>query len=106
MVNPLYKWAAMHPIVRDLIQAKKHSDRSEYPQKTEIVHRLLKDHPDQFFIDSRQQTTVGLTHKPSGFKIHIRKSALPFEFLQKENMQKVAYFGSLESVGELREVLS
>jgi hypothetical protein len=81
-LSPLYKWSAVkdNSIILQLIQAKKHSDKGEYTQKKEIIRLLLSNHPSQFHIDSRQTHTVGLTHKPSGFKIHTLKSGLPDEF--------------------------
>lgn len=90
---PIYKWGQMNPVLHKLLQAKKHSDKSNYTQKTEIVRNLLIERPNEFYIDSRQSATVGLTHRPTGFKIHLRKGALPFEFLEKENKpkEKVAY---------------
>ncbi|WP_394998648.1 hypothetical protein [Acinetobacter sp.] len=77
----------MNPVVQQLLKAKKHSDRAEWEQKKAIIHKLLTDRPSEFYIDSRQTHTVGLTHKPSRFKIHTLKSALPTKFL---GMQKVS----------------
>ncbi len=67
----------------ELLKAKRHSDKCEYHQKKEIIRHLLTENPEQFIIDSRQRHTVGLTHKPSRFKIHTLKSGLPDTFLQK-----------------------
>jgi len=77
----------MNPIIANLLQAKRHSDKCEYREKGAIIKSLLEKYPKQFEIDSRQKTTVGLTHKPTGFRIHSVKSVLPLNFL---SMQKVA----------------
>jgi len=85
----------MTSIVKELLKAKKHSDNMSYHEKTQIVRRLLEKHPGQFKIDSRQTHTVGLTHKPSGFRIHLTKGGLPLKFIKHQSlyggMQKAAF---------------
>lgn len=76
-----------HEVILKLLEAKRHSDKANYLRKSEIVKELLRMHPKQFKIDSRQTHTVGLTHMPSGFKIHATKGTLPPEFLE---LQKAA----------------
>jgi predicted RNase H-like nuclease (RuvC/YqgF family) len=80
----------MNPVIQQLLKAKKHSDRAEWEQKKAIIHKLLSERPDEFHIDSRQSHTVGLTHKPSRFRIHTLKSALPDEFSRRQ-MLKAAF---------------
>ena len=87
----------MSPVIQQLLKAKKHSDRAEWEQKKAIIRKLLTDRPDEFHIDSRQSHTVGLTHKPSRFKIHTLKSALPNEFMKRQ-MLKAAFLKLLPGV--------
>jgi hypothetical protein len=71
---------AKSPVLRDLIKAKKLSDKGDYVHKNELIRKLVSKYPEQFKVDSYlNQAYVGLTHKPSGFKIHTQKSGLPSE---------------------------
>ena len=79
-------------VVLHLLQAKKHSDRGEYEKKKAIIRHLVSQTPSKFIIDSRQTHTVGLTHKPSGFKIHTLKSSLSVEFLYKRAQLLEAFY--------------
>jgi hypothetical protein len=64
--------------LKQLLEAKKRSDRNDYRGKNEILSELLKKHPDQFRVDQLlNDKYVGLTHKPSGFKIHTTRSLIP-----------------------------
>ena len=78
----------MHPVIQELLKAKKHSDKAEYVKKREIIHKLLQARPNEFKIDSRQTHTVGITHTPSNFRIHTVKSGLPENFLNKERLKQ------------------
>lgn len=71
--------------LEQLLQAKDHSDKKQYGPKTEIVRNLIKKLPDEFHIDSEGRGVVGLTHKPTKFKIH-----LPKEKVKDLNLKKVA----------------
>lgn len=64
--------------LKKLIEAKKLSDRNEYGGKNKILAELLKKYPREFKIDSNLNNKyIGLTHKPSGFKIHAPRSLIP-----------------------------
>lgn len=68
--------AALQPLTkRDmlarLLEAKRESDRRNYPAKTAIINKLLQTNPDEFFIDSEDRGIAGLTHEPLNFKIHV-----------------------------------
>lgn len=61
-----------------LIEAKKKSDNKEYQSKNKIIQDLLAKHPRDFKIDSLlDKNYVGLTHKPTGFKIHAPRTLIP-----------------------------
>lgn len=68
-----------------LLVAKEHSDKKQYGPKTEIVRGLIKKLPNEFYVDSRGRGVVGLTHRPTKFKIH-----LPESKVQDLDMKKVA----------------
>jgi hypothetical protein len=63
--------------VKQLIEAKSESDRRNYKSKHDIVRKLMMEKPDDFMIDSSQDGIVGVTHKPSGFKLHMPRQAMP-----------------------------
>lgn len=64
--------------LQKLIEAKKFSDRSDYGKKNEVLKELLKKYPKEFKVDSiLDNKYVGLTHKPSGFKIHAPRTLIP-----------------------------
>ena len=69
-----------------LIEAKKFSDQKNYEAKNRILAELLSKSPKQFKVDSSlNEKYVGITHKPSGFKIHTNRKLVPAGI---ENAQK------------------
>jgi len=66
-----------------LLAAKRESDRRNYPAKHEALVRLLRSSPQDFEIDSAVDGTVGLTHSPTGFRIHMPAVKLPTAFLTR-----------------------
>jgi hypothetical protein len=61
-----------------LLEAKDLSDKRQYTAKNRILADLVNANPKNFFIDSELNSRyVGLTHKPTGFKIHTHKKILP-----------------------------
>ena len=64
--------------LQKLIEAKKLSDKNSYGQKNEILSELLKKYPKEFKVDSALNSKyVGLTHKPTGFRIHAPRMLVP-----------------------------
>lgn len=63
-----------HPLLARLLQAKQYSDQRDYGNKHHVLRQLITERPDEFMIDSEQGDIVGLTHKPTGFKIHAHRS--------------------------------
>jgi 8-oxo-dGTP pyrophosphatase MutT (NUDIX family) len=75
--------------LKRLIEAKKKSDNNDYDGKNKILSDLMRNHPNQFKVDSvLDNKYVGLTHKPSGFKIHAPRMLVPVGI--ENNMQKRA----------------
>lgn len=70
------KTAAQSPTVTALLQAKAYSDMRNYAAKAHIVRALVQKSPHDWFVDSHQSHTVGLTHRRSGFRLHIPKSVI------------------------------
>jgi superfamily II DNA or RNA helicase len=63
-----------------LIEAKKKSDNRDYIAKNHILQTITHKNPKNFKVDSYlNKKYVGLTHIPSGFKIHAPRSILPAE---------------------------
>jgi hypothetical protein len=73
---------AKSKVLLDLIKAKELSDKKDFVHKNELLRKLVTEHPKQFKIDSHLNSSyVGLTHKPTGFKIHAQKKIIPSELL-------------------------
>jgi hypothetical protein len=86
--NSIIKLAKSLELKR-LIKAKKKSDNNDYAGKNRILADLLNKHPKQFKVDSvLDDKYVGLTHKPSGFKIHAPRMLIPIGI--ENSMQKKA----------------
>jgi hypothetical protein len=64
------KAGAAHSALADLKRAKAESDRRNYSAKNRILSKLIQQHPGEFKIDSAHRGMVGLTHRPTGFRIH------------------------------------
>ena len=57
-------------VLGELKAAKHYSDSGLMLDKQTILRSLLQRHPEDFAIDSKDSRFVGLTHIPTGFKIH------------------------------------
>jgi hypothetical protein len=68
----------------DLKLAKSYSDHEQYHQKHAILRRLIKERPDDFFVDSRQGRFVGITHRPTGFRLHLPQHIVPTVMREKD----------------------
>jgi hypothetical protein len=60
-----------------LLQAKEESDNERYMEKTRILMQLMNENPDDFLVDDRSGKYWGITHVPTGFQIHVDRSAVP-----------------------------
>jgi hypothetical protein len=70
--------------LKKLIEAKRMSDKNNYSKKNSILADLLEKYPKEFKVDSALNNKyVGLTHKPSGFKIHAPRTLIPIGIEQK-----------------------
>jgi hypothetical protein len=74
--------------VSDLKKAKGYSDVRQYDAKHSLVNQLVRQAPAEFYIDSEQGNIVGLTHRPTGFRIHVPREVV--QDMQLESMAKAA----------------
>ena len=75
--SEIYKLAESIQL-KKLKDAKRYSDASDYINKNKILLDLLKTYPNEFKVDSiTNRKYVGLTHKPTRFKIHAPRSLIP-----------------------------
>jgi hypothetical protein len=64
--------------LKRLIEAKERSDAGDYAAKNRILADLLNSKPKQFKVDSKlNDKYVGITHKPTGFRIHTQRKIIP-----------------------------
>lgn len=64
--------------LQKLLEAKRRSDSSDYEGKHKVLADLLRKYPTNFKVDSEVNNKyVGITHKPSGFKIHAPRKIIP-----------------------------
>lgn len=66
-----------------LMEAKRESDRRNYKRKHSILRRLIEDNPDAFSVDSMSRGIAGLTHNPTGFRLHMPGTAVPAALASK-----------------------
>jgi hypothetical protein len=60
-----------------LLKAKMESDRHRYEAKHSIMRDLIRDKPSDFHQDSEDKGIVGVTHHPTGFRMHLPKTVVP-----------------------------
>jgi len=57
--------------VSDMQKAKNYSDVRQYDAKHSLLNQLIREAPQEFYVDSDDNSgIVGLTHAPTGFRIH------------------------------------
>jgi DNA-directed RNA polymerase beta subunit len=64
--------------MRALMQARRHSSQAkdEYKKKTAIMAAALARYPDEFIVDQDGRMS-GITHMPTGFRIHVPREVIP-----------------------------
>ena len=60
-----------------LLQAKGHSDKKQYGAKHRIMALMMYKTPDEFLVDSDDGQFLGITHAPTGFRMHLPKNIVP-----------------------------
>ena len=89
---------ASDPALELLRQAKDASDKGAYVEKHRILRAMMENSPEDWTIDSESGGTYGLTHTPSGFRLHAPRSVVPLdsEILERHkgiSPRKVAFAG-------------
>lgn len=69
--------ASRHGVLKDLKDAKEHSDHKRYDQKTQILRRLMSQSPHDWVIDDPKPHFKGVTHVPTKFRFHAEPTAIP-----------------------------
>jgi len=64
-------------VLAALQQAKAYSDAGQYGEKHRLMRGLLGIVPDEFYVDEDRDNYLGLTHRPSGFRIHLPRAVVP-----------------------------
>jgi hypothetical protein len=72
------------PALRALLGAKWHSDRGDYPAKAHAMRQLFAREPENFYVDSHVGRFLGVTHEPTGFKVHLPSEAVPAAIRHRE----------------------
>lgn len=78
------KVARKHPALPRLLQAKRESDRKNYRAKHSIMRGLITKQPKDFKIDSNKNGVVGVTHRATGFRLHLPKRVVPTVLLGRK----------------------
>jgi acylphosphatase len=98
------KESAAGGALEKLLNAKSESDRKNYPAKHNILRDMIKRDPGSFRIDSEEGGIYGLTHAPTGFRIHMPRAAAPLELTAgnrrgADKMRTVELSGKVQGVG-------
>ena len=95
----LFKQGQAHPALPALRAAKEHSDAGDYSMKHKLIRQNMRRHADDWSIDSDDgKGIVGVTHIPTGFRLHMPKGIVDPDVLryhnatQPKSMQKTAGF--------------
>ena len=60
-----------------LLRAKMHSDLGQYEHKNAILRQLMMDYPEEFIVDDTEGKHHGITHLPTGFRLHTAPKVIP-----------------------------
>jgi len=94
-----YSGRSMKNVLEDLKKAKSHSDRKQYQTKAKIMGNLLKENPNNFFVDEEKPGgIVGITHRPTGFRVHLKRTQLPGDIVNKLNKESTETPDSLKKI--------
>lgn len=84
-----------------LLEAKAESDRKNYARKHMILRRLIREAPADFVVDSAAGGVVGVTHRPTGFRVHLPRRVLPPELAAPPAAEKAAAAAALSGWGHV-----
>lgn len=75
------------PIIQQLLQAKQLSDTRAYADKHKQLRAMIDKYPNDFVIDSEKNGIVGITHKPTKFKLHVPLRVVPTNMARIDDVQ-------------------
>ena len=82
----LFKQGQAHPALPALRAAKEHSDAGDYSMKHKLIRQNMRRHADDWSIDSDDgKGIVGVTHIPTGFRLHMPKGIVDPAVLRYHN---------------------
>jgi hypothetical protein len=67
--------------------AKKESDRGHYIEKHRILEQLMRQRPDDWIVDDASGKYFGVTHVPTGFRLHAPKEIIPLSLKQRKTQE-------------------
>lgn len=73
-----------------LLKAKDHSDKKQYGAKNRIMALMMYKAPDEFLVDSDDGKFLGITHAPTGFRMHLPKNIVPAAVRSNSMGSKIA----------------
>lgn len=82
-------------VLKELREAKEHSDNKRYDQKTQILRRLMTQSPQDWKIDDPKPHHKGITHAPTSFKFHVEPTAIPPSVKAAYRQPRSAYMAAL-----------
>lgn len=87
-------------ILKELLEAKEHSDNKRYEHKAAILRRLMRQAPQDWVIDDPKPRNKGVTHTPTKFKFHTPPETIPPVVKAAGNS---VYFDQLKNMTVSRE---
>ena len=68
-----------------MLKAKEYSDNKQYDRKSELMLLLMQARPDEFIVDQDDDKFPGITHTPTGFKMHVPSAIIPKDVARPNN---------------------
>jgi hypothetical protein len=83
----LFKQGQAHPALPALRAAKERSDAGDYAMKHKLIRLNMRRHANDWAIDSDDgKGIVGVTHIPTGFRLHMPKGIVDPDVLRYHNV--------------------
>jgi hypothetical protein len=88
----LFKQGQAHPALPALRAAKEHSDAGDYSMKHKLIRQNMRRHAEDWSIDSDDgKGIVGVTHIPTGFRLHMPKGVVDPDVLRYHNAAQMPH---------------
>ena len=99
--------ATDHTVTLDqLRQAKSHSDSRRYGLKHKLLQKLMRQSPGEWVVDQPGERHPGVTHVPTGFRLHTNRRTIPSEVKSAETPDYIRAFHMtpLQTGGTWRQI--